>query len=122
MKGEGFEVLRIPAKITLYNPQEAVKIVRIAQAAMLEKMVRRNQEIKDSFRPTQVIAAVEGGLNNFSKNLEQFNDRLQQKMDEDLERQKQKAEDERKRLQEKLDADPKLKKIYDEVVANWDKD
>lgn len=121
MKGEGFEVLRIPAKITLYDPQEAISRVRTARAAMLDKMALRKQEIKDSFRPAQLLTSIEGGLNDFNKGLDQFNVNLQKKLDEDLERQKLKAEDDDKRLQEELDADPQFKKIYNDVVANWDK-
>ena len=121
MKNKGFEVLRIPAKTTLYKPQEAIEAVEAARVALLAKMTLRKQEIRDSFRPTQMIATVEGGLNNFSEGLDQFNERLQQKVDDDLERQKQKAEDDDKLLQEKLDADPQFKKIYNDVVVNWDK-
>lgn len=127
MRDKGFDVLRIPAKITLYNPKETVERVRRAQAAVAKIRKQRTQEIRDSFSPPQLLTAVEDGLNKISENLNQFNKGLQDYNDgHDLriasitEKCEQKKEDHQRRLQEELDADPKLKKMYDKLSAEWD--
>ena len=89
---------------------------------LAEKMRKNLGGRPRSANPTHPLSAVKGSLNNFSERLNRFNDRLQKSMDEDLGRWEQKAEDERKIPKERLDADPKFKEIYDDVVSKWDND
>ena len=75
----------------------------------------------------QVLASIAGEFdqlnerpNNVRKRVKQFNDRLKQELDECLERSNKQAEEQSRRLQEELDANPRLRKQYDTVVAEWD--
>jgi very-short-patch-repair endonuclease len=126
MKGKGFAVIRIPAKITLYNPKEAAERVRRAQAEVTKKTEQKLQELKDSFRPAQIasvlkdsVIAVERGLDDFNSYVEREHKKAKER---DRLEMKQKTEDELRRVQEELDADPELSKIFDELEAEWDKD
>lgn len=122
LEGKGFDVLRIPAKITLYSPQEAVDRVQAARADLLEKKLKKTQEMKERLRPAQILATVDGALTKFNADLKKFNQQLKQKSDEDAKMVAQSTENRLKEIQEKLDADPELKKIYDELSAEWDSD
>lgn len=115
LSAKGFEILRIPARTTLYNPDEAIALVRKTRTQGLARKAR-------------VRASVAGGArqlnetpNNIRERVKQFNDRLQQDLDESLERSHQRAKAQDRRLQAELDANPKLKEQYDKVVAEWDK-
>lgn len=122
MKGEGFEVLRIPAKITLYNSQEAIARVRVAQAKVAVKRAQRTQEIKDSFRPSQLLASVDEALTKTNDALQKFNDGHDRRIAAITEQREQETSNHSKRVQEQLDADPELREIYDKLAAEWDKD
>lgn len=122
MKGEGFEVLRIPAKITLYNSQEAVDRVRRARAEVAEKRTQKTLEIKDSFRPSQLLASVDEALTKTNDALQKFNDGHDRRIAAITEQCEQETANHSKRIQEELDADPELRKQYEKLVAEWDKD
>lgn len=122
LEGKGFDVLRIPAKITLYSPQEAVDRVQAARADLLEKKLKKTQEMKERLRPAQILATVDGALTKFNADLKKFNQQLKQKSDEDAKMVAQRTEKRLKEIQEKLDADPELKKLYDELSVEWDID
>ena len=126
MKGEGFAVIRIPAKITLYNPKEAVERVRRAQAEVTKKTEQRLHEIKDSFRPGQIASALKDAVIAAGQGIEKANDYIHRELEEAMERDRlemeRKTEDKLRRVQEKLDADPELKKIFDKLEAEWDND
>lgn len=115
LSAKGFEILRIPAKTTLYNPTEAIELVRKTRTQWLAR--------KAQVRASDVGEARQLGetQNNIRERVKQFNDRLQQELDESLERSNQRAEEQERRLQAELDANPKLKEQYDKVVAEWDK-
>lgn len=137
MKTEGFEVLRIPAKTSLYSPKVAVELVREAwaetvkigqetQAEEAKKTEQRLKEIKDSFGPTQIANTLKDAAIAVEQGLQKANayvDREHKKaMERDRLEMEQKTADELKRLQEELDAEPELRKQYDKLVAEWDKD
>lgn len=122
MKGEGFEVLRIPAKITLYNSQEAIARVRVAQAEVAVKRAQKTQEIKDSFRPPQLLASVDEALTKTNDALQKFNDGHDRRIAAITEQCEQETANHSKRIQEQLDADPELRKQYEKLAAEWDKD
>lgn len=121
LKDKGFEVLRIPAKVTLYDPKEAVERVRSAQTEMSARRAQRAQEIKSSFRPSQMVSAADEALTKTRVNLQKYREGMQKRMDEDAEMVARRTDEKLKAIQDELDADPELRKIYDRVKADWDK-
>lgn len=116
LSAKGFEILRIPARTTLYNPDEAIALVRKTRTQWLA----RKAQVRASFAGE--ARQLDETPNNIRERVKQFNDRLQQELDESLERSNRRVEEQDKRLQAELDANPKLKEQYDKVVAEWDKD
>lgn len=115
LSANGYEILRIPAKITLYNSDEAITLVRQTRADWLARKAKARVSADDkSHSPNE-------RPKNVRERVKQFNDRLRQELDVSLERSNERAEEQSKRLQEELDADPKLKEQFDKVVAEWDK-
>lgn len=132
MKGAGYEVLRIPAKITLYSPEIAVERVRTArmeaivtvrkwQAEEAKRKELKLQEIKDSFRPSQIASSlkdaaitVERALNEMNAYVSREHKKLKERERLEME---QKAADERRRLQEEQEEllDPEQKKQFEET-------
>lgn len=143
LAAKGYEILRIPAKVTLYNPEDAIKQVRQARSGWLARKGKarasraqgadgmdadhKTQTQRPKFSISGLATTVENGLENFtagmnniSMELRQFNERAAQRIEEDRNRVAQEAEEEMKRLQAKLDADPKLAKIYNQISAEFD--
>ena len=143
LAAKGYEILRIPAKVTLYNPEDAIKQVRQARSGWLARKAKarasraqgadgmdadhKTQTQRPKFSISGLATTVENGLENFtagmnniSMELRQFNERAAQRIEEDRNRVAQEAEEEMKRLQAKLDADPKLAKIYNQISAEFD--
>ncbi len=134
MKSAGYEVLRIPAKITLYSPREAVERVRVArakavktaqkwQAEEAKKKELRLQEIKDSFRPSQIANTVKNATNTVVDGLDKANAYVEReyKKAKELERIELEKKDEGRlrRIQEEKDADPELKAKFDKLAAKY---
>jgi len=140
LAAKGYEILRIPAKITLYKPDEAIKQVRKARSAWLTRKAQeraratrvQEAEAMAPYRDAQTRTArismsdikdsMENGLDrfttgmdNFNAQMKQFNERAEQRMEEDRKRLLQEAEDELQQIQAELDADPKLKKMYNDL-------
>lgn len=143
LAAKGYEILRIPAKVTLYKPDDAIKQVRQMRSGWLARKAQarasraqgangviadhKTQMQKPKFGISGLVATVESGLdsftagmNNFSTELHQFNERAEKWVEEDRKRVAQEAEEKMKQLQAKLDADPELAKIYDQISAEFD--
>lgn len=139
LTAKGFHVLRIPAKITLYNPEQAIAQVREARARWLSQKAQTRVSVtkrqvsgqRDGRRPANAVAAVESGLDkltgrinasnqNFSEKCDQFLETWQEKLDESLENAQKQAEEQDRQIQDELNADPELRKIYEELQVNWD--
>jgi len=115
LSGKGFEVLRISARTTLYNPDQAIALVRKTRAQWLARKAQARtlgeaKPLQRNQRP-----------NNIRERVKQFNDRVQQELDECREQSVKRGDEQSRRLQEELDADPKLRLQYEKVVADWDK-
>lgn len=137
LSSRGFEVLRIPAKITLYNADEAIALVRKARSEWLaQKAQARAQTLKeqDSGAPksgaqvadgesgvARIASSVESGLSRLNEQLNHFNKRAEKWVEEDRIRVQQKSNRELKRIQEKLDADPEYRKIYEQIEAEFER-
>lgn len=136
---KGFEVLRIPAKVALYNPKEAVVRVRTARSDRLAKKARarvltnggKSSKQHEHEMPAKATVSIEAGLDNltkritasgqrFSKRSDQFLENWQRRLDENLENANKRAEEQNRRIQEKLDSDPEFRRIYEEIEAKWD--
>lgn len=114
LRAKGFEVLRIPAKTTLYEPDEAIAQVRRARAQWLAGKAKLRmcaaggscqsdeQDRSIDKRPPVLL-------------------RLQKALDDSLERSNKRHAEQTKRIEDELSADPELKKRYEEVVALWEK-
>jgi hypothetical protein len=138
LTAEGYQVLRIPAKITLYNPEQAIAQVREARALWLTKKAqtrvtaikRKVSEQHDGNRPAHAPASVKSGLDKltvginasnqkFSDKCDQFLETWQEKLDESVQNAQKRVEEQDRKIQEELHADPELRKIYEELQANW---
>lgn len=143
LAAKGYEILRIPAKVTLYKPEAAIKQVRQARSNWLARKAQARASraqgsdgmIADHKQLTHVpkfgisglVASVENGLdsftasmNNISTELRQFNERAEKWAEEDRKRVANEAEDRRRRLQDELDADPEARKIYDQLMLKME--
>lgn len=125
LEGKGFDVLRIPAKITLFSPQEAVDRVQAARADLLEKKLKKAQEMKVRLRPAQIARSFRDGAIAFSEGLDNFNEQVRRGVEKQKEADRleieRETEQKLKAYQAEL-ADPELKKLYDELSAEWDID
>lgn len=136
---KGFEVLRIPAKVALYNPKEAIERVRTSRTHWLAKKAQARALTKRGIAsgqhkhvlPAEAAVLIEAGLDNlteritasgqrFSERSDQVLENWQKRLDESLEDANKKAEEQTRRIQEKLDSDPEYRRIYEEVEAKWD--
>lgn len=122
----GFEVLRIPAKVALDDPNEAINRVRVALHAATLRDTETMPKAKGNLRPRGVLDSVDGALVKFSGNLEEinrkvrnFNEQLAQRRADIPEIVAQQANARLKQVQDELDADPELRKIYDDLKENW---
>jgi very-short-patch-repair endonuclease len=147
LRSKGFEVLRIPAKTTLYNADEAIALVRRARSESLARNAQaralrtREQGLEASeahSKPqdgraktsiSQLLASAETGLVRFSEGVDKFNEQLNQFnkraeawKQEDRERVQKQSEEKLKRIQDELDADPELQIIYEKLISKMEKD
>lgn len=83
----GYEVLRIPAKTTLYNPQETIKLVQSACLDTVKKDVEIVSEVsnknaqkanlrKGLLRPANLLKSVNASLDSFDGFLNEFNHKM----------------------------------------------
>lgn len=147
LRSKGYEVLRIPAKTTLYKPDEAIALVRQtrtewlarkAQARALrareqgKKANEENCKTQDERANTgfsKLLSSAEIGLdrisqgvNKFNEQLDQFNKRAEAWEEEDRARVQKQSEEKLKRIQEELDADPEVREIYERLVSKMKRD
>lgn len=143
LAAKGYEVLRIPAKVTLYKPEDAIKRVRQARSSWLACKAKarasraqgsdgmiaghKSQTHRPKFGISDIAATVENGLDSFtagmnsiSTELRQLNERAEKWAEEDRKRVAQEAEGKRKRLQAELDADPEARKIHDALISKME--
>ncbi|TLP44918.1 DUF559 domain-containing protein [Cohaesibacter sp. CAU 1516] len=142
---EGYEILRIPAKVTLYNPEDAIKQVSYARSAWLDRKAQarssRAQGLDGTFAnqkslthepkfSTQgLVASLENGLdrcsdgmNRLSEQMEQPTARMREKNEADCKRIQQEAEEKKAQLQAEVDAmDPEARIIYDRLMKECGK-
>lgn len=135
---KGFEVLRIPAKVALYNPKEAIERVRTARSDWLAKkaqarvLTNRGKFSKQHKHdmPAKATVSIEAGIDNLTKRItasgQRFSERSdlflenwQRRLDESLENANKRAEEQNRRIQKKLDSDPEFRRIYEEIEAKW---
>lgn len=143
LAAKGYEILRIPAKVTLYKPDDAIKLVRQTRSGWLARKAKtrviraqradgmiakhKAQTNRSIFSMSGLAASVENGLDSFTAGMDntnaelrQFNERAEKWIEEDRKRVAQEADERMKRLQEELDADPELAKIYEQISAEFD--
>ncbi|WP_425072467.1 endonuclease domain-containing protein [Sagittula sp. S175] len=143
LAAKGYEILRIPAKVTLYKPHDAIKLVRQTRSGWLVRKAKmrasraqradgmiakhKAQTNKPKFSMSGLAASVENGLESFTAGMDninaelrQFNERTEKWIKEDRKRVAQEANERMRRLQEELDADPELAKIYEQISAEFD--
>lgn len=119
----GFEVLRIAAKTTLYFPQDAIAMVKEARAVVKGKDQKRSAELRNSFRPEQIAIALKDAAIGVSDGISSANAYVHREAEKQKE--KDRIEVERRTneklaaLQADLDADEELRKIYDELKKDW---
>ena len=139
---KGYEILRIPAQVTLYKPEDAIKQVRQARSGWLARKAqaraRRAQKTdgmmadhkplkhEPKFGISSVMACVENGLDSFTAGMNGLSDQLEQstahmreKSEADCKRILQEAEEKRAQIQAGLDADPELRKIFDQLEEEF---
>ena len=119
----GFEVLRIPAKITLYSPSEAVARVKQARLNVAAKDEERADQVRNIFRPRQIVGslkdaaiAVQNGISFASEYVDQQSKIFQERIKLEIEAE---TAERRRQIQEDLDADEDLAAIHAELVKAW---
>lgn len=147
LRSKGYEVLRIPAKTTLYKPDETIALVRQTRAEWLARKAQaralrareqgqkaneascKAQDERANTGFSRLLASAENrldrfsqGVNKFNEQLDQFNKRAEAWVEEDLARVQKQSEEKQKRIQEELDADPELRRIYDELSEKMKRD
>lgn len=126
----GYEVLRIPAKMTLYSPQEVIPLVESARAiAQLKdneskrKEDDRRAEVRDSLRPVKIASALRDGAISLVNGIDEINTyvaREHKKIKEQATiESERKAEEYERDLQAELDASEELRKQYEDVKKHW---
>lgn len=58
LSARGFEILRIPAKISLYAPQDAIARVRQARAVVVQQNQAKTAALRESLRPAALFSAL----------------------------------------------------------------
>lgn len=142
LAAKGYEILRIPAKVTLYKPDDAIKQVRHARSGWLARkaktrasraqgadgMIAAHKPLTHvpKFSISGLVASVENGLDSFtagmnrlSEQMEQSAARMREKNEADCRRILQEAEEKKARLQAEMDADPELRKIFDQLEEEF---
>ena len=123
----GYQTLRIPARVVLNSPAEAIARVNRAWAARLAHVRQAEQDraeyIRDSFRPTRVLGALGQALSAIQKGVGDLTDEVHRKAAEFREQDRLKVERETAEklaaIQAVLDADPELQKIHDRLKKKF---
>lgn len=117
LRDRGFEVLRIPAKIPLYFPDEVVDLVERARALVTRKDQQENREIRESFHLGQVAKSLKDAAIAVSDGVDKLHDTVVCEHEKAKESDRIKFEmetaEELRLIQEELDADEELKKQFD---------
>jgi very-short-patch-repair endonuclease len=140
LAAKGYEILRIPAKVTLYKPDDAIKQVRQARSGWLARkakarasraqgadgMMADHKRLKHmpKFGISGLVASVENGLDSFtagmnrlSEQMEQSVARMRERNEADCERVRQEAEEKKAQIQAEVAAmDPETKIIFDRLM------
>jgi len=119
LAGEGFEILRIPAKIVLHDPTETICRVRNARKVADENRAQKVQEIRESFRPSQVLASINGALISFSEGIKKFNEEIDRTNNANNEASVLWTAAELKRIQDEIDAMPGRRELFEEVKMRF---
>ena len=137
LKGEGFEVLRIPAKITLYHPQQAIEMVQAARHNISEQDAKKKILLKEGFRPANILGALKVATDTAFVSMDNFHEQVRktheankmtdEEMNEQIEamriqeEKKLKVEHEvfMQDFQKELDANPNLKKLFEANMARF---
>lgn len=147
LRSKGYEVLRIPAKTTLYKPDEAIALVRRTRSEWLVRKAQartlrareqgkkankancKTQDERGNTGFSKLLSSAEIGLdrfsqgvNKFNEQLDQFNKRAEAWKEEDRARVQKQSEKKLKRIQEELDADPEVREIYERLVSKMKRD
>ena len=138
----GYEILRIPAKVTLYKPGDAIKLVRQARSAWLARKAKARTSraqgadgILADYKPltnrpkigiSGLVASVESGLDRFTDGMNRFSEqmelstaRMREKNEADRKWILQEAEEQMAQIQTELDADPELRKMFDQLEEEF---
>lgn len=141
LSAAGYEILRLPAKTTLYDPAQAIAQLRKARSIWLAKKARARALTPREYVPLEpgeaktaspgVLASIETGLDRLNAGLEQVNERMTRFNEEYAERAREWAKEDEARiqreieehqakLQEKLDADPEFAAMYHKVARQFE--
>ena len=61
----GYTILRIPARLVFRTPEEALRQVREARGPAEELRLQRGRDVRDSLRPSSLVATARAGLRDF---------------------------------------------------------
>ena len=119
----GFEVLRIPAKITLFSPSEAVARVKRARLVVAARDEEKADQVRNLFRPRQIFGslkdaaiAVQEGISFASEYVDQQSKLFEEQIKLEIEAE---TAERRRLIQEDLDSNERLAAIHAELVKSW---
>ena len=127
---KGFEVLRIPAKTTLYSAHEAVVLVKNARANVKRQDHENENEneneraVKESFRPTRIASALKSAALGASDSIEKATDYIHREAEKSKETDRLEVERRTKEqleaIQKELEGNEERKKLFEKIRKSFD--
>lgn len=119
----GFETLRIPAKIALYSPNEAIARVKRSRVIVAAKDQEKGEHVRNSFRPrqiasalTQAAVAIRDGIGDMADHVHREAENIKERDKIEVDAQ---TEERLRLLREELDNDEELNEIYENLKRKF---
>jgi len=127
----GYEVLRIPAKITLYSPHEVIPLIKSARMIATRKgqedklkKKERVEQVKDSFRPVKIASALKDAAISVGDSIGKATDYVHREAEKVNEKDRleveRRTENELRAIQEELKGNEERKKLFEETRKLFD--
>lgn len=121
---KGFEVLRIPAKTTLYSAHEAVVLVKNARVNVKRQDHENERAVKESFRPTRIASALKSAVLGASDGIGKATDYIHREAEKSKETDRLEVERRTKEqlqaIQIELEGNAERKKLFEKTRKLFD--
>ncbi len=121
---KGFEVLRIPAKTTLYSAHEAALLVKDARVNIERKDQENERAISESFRPTRIASALKSAALGASDGIGKANEYVRREVEKAKETDRleveRRTEEQLEAIQKELEGNEERKKLFEKTRKLFD--